>query len=389
MLAVVTWRARPHPGLHGMSLVIAVAACCFVATFPAVLRVKSPLFGLPAYWVGVRAHVPFLVLLAASSVTLELLQPAGPGFIGLFLAMAVVARVSPPRLSAALFGACLAFFGVLMVVHGSVWLDGRKNAPGFVFLLAVVAVYVMSLLARRIQYQEQQEERLLAELEESRNAELRAAALAERQRLAREMHDVLAHSLSGLVVQLEGARLLAAAAPGDARLPVAIDRAHQLARSGLDEARQAIGMLRDDELPGPDRLAGLAARFETDTGIPCRFTEIGARRELSSAVRLALYRITQEGLTNVRKHACPDQVDVRLEYLPDVLTLAIEDRAAARVAAPGAGGFEAGADGTGGPTVPGGGYGLTGMRERADLLGGSLSAGQTREGFQVLLRVPA
>ena len=110
-------------------------------------------------------------------------------------------------------------------------------------------------------------------MEETRDAELRAAALAERQRLAREMHDVLAHSLSGLVVQLEGARLLALSDPTDGRLAATIDRAHQLARSGLDEARQAIGMLRDDELPGPDKLAALARSFEADSGVPCRYVD--------------------------------------------------------------------------------------------------------------------
>jgi signal transduction histidine kinase len=76
-----------------------------------------------------------------------------------------------------------------------------------------------------------------------------------------------------------------------------IDRAHELARSGLNEARRAIGMLRDDELPGPDRLAALTQAFRTDTGVPARLTSTGTPRELASAVRLALYRVTQEALT--------------------------------------------------------------------------------------------
>jgi signal transduction histidine kinase len=245
-------------------------------------------------------------------------------------------------------------------------------------MVALVAVYVSSLFARRFRAQEEQEERLLAELEESRDAELRAAALAERQRLAREMRDVLAHSLSGLVVQLEGTRLLASAAPGDDRLPAAIDRAHRFARSGLDEARQAIGMLRGDELPGPGRLADLAGKFEADTSVPCQFTEVGTPRELAPAVRLALFRVTQEGLTNVRKHSRPDRVEVRLSYLPEAVTLTVGDFGAGPVR----GGDEAEA-------APTAGYGLTGMRERAGLLGGSLNASPTRDGFRVLLQVPA
>ena len=131
-------------------------------------------------------------------------------------------------------------------------------------MLPLAAIYIIVLFGRRIRVQEAQTERLLIELEESRGAELRAAALAERQRLARDMHDVLAHSLSGLLLQLEGARLLALASPADERLAGTIDRAHELAKNGLDEARRAIGMLRDDELPGPGP-AGRAHR-----GVPGR-----------------------------------------------------------------------------------------------------------------------
>jgi signal transduction histidine kinase len=221
----------------------------------------------------------------------------------------------------------------------------------------------------------------MAQMEETRDAELRAAALSERQRLAREMHDVLAHSLSGLVVQLEGARMLALSDPADGRLAATIDRAHQLARSGLEEARRAIGVLRDDELPGPDKLAALAGLFQADTGLPCRYTETGLQipapaAELRPAVKLALYRVTQEALTNIRKHAHPEQVEVRLEYLRGEVNLVVEDFAAADDK-PGPNGFT------------GGGYGLTGMRERAELLGGTLTAGPTGHGFRVDLRIPA
>ena len=192
---------------------------------------------------------------------------------------------------------------------------------------------------------------------------------------------MLAHSLSGLVVQMEGARILAAAAPGDARLPAAVDRAHRLAKSGLEEARQAIGMLRDadDELPGPDRLPELASGFTADTGIPCRFEQGGEYRELPPAVRLALYRVTQEALTNARRHARPDEVDVSLDYLPGAVALTVEDIAMPPLKVSVLGGE---------PAAPGG-YGLAGMRERAGLLGGVLDAGPTETGFRVRLRVPA
>jgi signal transduction histidine kinase len=379
-LAFSIARSHPQPGLHGTRLVITVAACCFVVSLIALIRLLGGLLPLTQTQpVTPRAQQLVVALLVASSVTLEWLQSSDAGTIGLYVAVAVGARTYPRRVSAVMFGACLAYFLTFTVAGDIGWNSTRHGLPGLNDVVAIIPVYLVSLFARRIRVQEDQEEQLLAELEESRAAELRAAALAERQRLAREMHDVLAHSLSGLVVQLEGARVLAVTAPGDVRLPDAIDRAHQLAKSGLDEARQAIGTLRDDELPGPNRLSELSDAFTADTGIPCQFTQTGERRELSPAVRLALYRVAQESLTNARRHARPDAVDVRLDYLPGTVTLTVEDiaRQPVRVGVPAAA-----------PVTPGGGYGLTGMRERAGLLGGVLDAGPTEAGFLVRLRVP-
>src|SRR5437763_5635549 len=112
------------------------------------------------------------------------------------------------------------------------------------------------------------------------------------------MHDVLAHSLSGLVLQLEGARLLVARDGASPEVAAAVERAHHLARAGLGEARRAIGMLRDDELPGLERLPALARDFERDTGVPCHVEITGSERELGSEARLTVYRVAQEALTN-------------------------------------------------------------------------------------------
>ena len=283
---------------------------------------------------AVRLLVPVLILLIVSSAVLVWLQPDGAGPVGLLIAVGIAARIIPGRTSVLLLTACLAFLLVAESVS-----QGRRHQGTLELLvtaLPLAAIYMIVLFGRRIRLQEAQAEQLLIELEESRGAELRAAALAERQRLARDMHDVLAHSLSGLVLQLEGARLLAVANPADERLAGTIDRAHELAKSGLDEARRAIGMLRDDELPGPDRLAALTGAFQADTGVPARFTSSGPPRELASAVRLALYRVTQEALTNVRKHARPARVDVRLAYLRSEVSLTIEDFAVAGRTTPGA-----------------------------------------------------
>jgi len=173
--------------------------------------------------------------------------------------------------------------------------------------------------------------------------------------------------------QLAGARLLIAQQGADAEVAEAIDRAQHLARAGLEEARRAIGLLREDALPGPERLAALTGEFERDTGVPCRVEIGGEPRPLEPDARLTLYRVAQEALTNVRKHASAAQVTVRLAYEPEGTRLVVED---------------IGASG-GATTSESGGYGLTGMRERAALLGGRLAAGPTDTGFRVELWVPA
>jgi signal transduction histidine kinase len=366
IVVVASSRAKPGAGLHGASLGVSLALAGFA------LAALGGFGALVLRRVGARMLLPVLGLLVVSSAVLVWLQPDGAGAVGMLIAVGIAARIVPGRASVVLLTACLAF----LLVTESVSRDHKHQGALTLLVnaLPLAAIYMIVLFGRRIRMQEAQAEQLLIELEESRGAELRAAALAERQRLARDMHDVLAHSLSGLLLQLEGARLLAVSDPGDERLAGTIGRAHELARSGLDEARRAIGMLRDDDLPGPGRLAALTGSFQADTGVPARFTSSGSPRELASAVRLALYRVTQEALTNVRTHARPARVDVRLAYLEDELTLTIEDFSAAPARPP--------------ATSPDGGYGLTGMRERAELLGGTLDAAPTRTGFLVQLRVP-
>jgi signal transduction histidine kinase len=383
-------RSKPGPGLHGASLGVSIGLAGLVAgTIWLGLAAFLPP-GLAASRVPPAARTVFFGVLFLSSGALAWLQPGGPGVIGLFVVMGVVvrglARMNRPlrdRSGAALVGAV----GTFVLVADLVSKHGNKGSlSGLLGAFGLAAVYVSVMLARRVADGPDQAEQLLIELEQTRGAELRAAALAERQRLAREMHDVLAHSLSGLTLQLEGARLLATQDPADPRLAETIERAHHLAKSGLDEARRAIGVLRDDDLPGPERLVDLVAEFERDSGISCRFAVDGAERELGSQTRLAMYRVTQEALTNIRKHACARQVEVHLGYEPRATRLVIEDCG-------GGSGQSLGRDqalrrnGWAGPV--GGGYGLNGMRERAELLGGTLTAAPTQSGFRVELEVPA
>lgn len=351
------FHARPAPSLAGRGLAVSVGLAGFVVGL------------VGARWTlrsrGV-VHVVCAAALVAGSVALMVAQPSGPGAVGALVGVLFVARLLPRRAAVPL---AVVAFAALAVIAG---ISGR--GPGLP-LLGVLGGFVgMAFLANRLGESNEQAEQLLVELEQSRAAEARAAGLAERQRLAREMHDVLAHSLSGLMLQLEGARMLAAERPGDPRLPEAIDRAHHLAKTGLEEARRAIGMLRDDELPGPERLAGLAAQFEEARSVPCTLTVSGEEHEISSEARLALYRVAQEALTNIAKHAHPERVELRLAYEPSITRLVVEDFATANGTRPH-------------PTGEGG-YGLTGMRERAELLGGTLTTETTSSGFRVELDVP-
>jgi signal transduction histidine kinase len=306
-----------------------------------------------------------VTLVLAGSVALVWLQPDGAGVAGIFVGLSLLAPLLREHISVPLTAGAVVALGVVVAA-----LQRGSIATALLNAVMLGAFYGMSFLAMRLGEANRLAEHLVVELEAGRDAQARAAGLAERQRLAREMHDVLAHALSGLMLQLEGARMLAAEDPTDPRLPEAVNRAHQLGKSGLDEARRAIGTLRDDELPGPERLPGLAAQFERDRRVPCRFAVSGAPRELGSEARLAVYRVAQEALTNVAKHARADRVELRLAYAPSTARLTVEDF------------------GRTGPPEPRDGYGLTGMRERAELLGGTLTAGPTPAGFRVELEVP-
>jgi signal transduction histidine kinase len=358
VVAVSAFTSSPRPAGHGRGLAVAVALAVVL------------LSGLTAVALADHAMpviVPIVVLLASSAV-LAWLQPSGAGIAGIFVGLSLLAPLFRGHRSVPLIIVATVLLAVTFASarHGSI-------IAALLTAIMIAAFYGMLLLAIRLSEANRRTHELLAELAAGRDAQAQAAKLGERQRLAREMHDVLAHSLSGLILQLEGARMLAAEDPADPRLPAAVERAHQLGRTGLEEARRAIGTLRDEELPGPERLAELARQFEQDRGVPCVVTVTGEPRLLaSSEARLALYRVAQEALTNVTKHATGTaNVAITLTYAASSARLTVED---------------AGDD----HGMPGdGGYGLTGMRERAELLGGRLTAAPTGHGFRVQLEVPA
>ena len=212
-----------------------------------------------------------------------------------------------------------------------------------------------------------QAQRLLAQERAARVAEAESAALAERARIAREIHDVLAHSLSAQLVHLEAARLLIERGADREQILERVVAARGMARDGLDETRQALSALRGELTPLEDFLSQLV-----DMTAGAEVTITGEHRQLPAEASQAVRRVAQEALTNVRKHAPGAKVRVRLAYSDQHVTLEVSDSGGS----------------PGELTGAGAGYGLLGMRERAELLGGSLEAGRGEEGFAVTLKVP-
>lgn len=360
VLTAVTFRAHPGPGIRGQHLAVSGLLAAYVGALIAFELVPASVRWLRA------SMVAMMIVCGASLVGI---QPDGPGYLMLM-----------PPVAAACFrfervAASVVVLGALSALAIAATF-GRPRSLNLAILnaLALAAYYGIATFASRFILADKQSQFMIAQLEETRAAQAQTAALRERQRLAREMHDVLAHSLSGLVLNLEGARLLAAKLAGNQQIEDVLGRAHSLARTGLEEAQRAIGMLRDDALPGPQGLEQLTAEFQADTGVPCLFGVSGRPRDLSSDCGLTLFRVAQEALTNVRKHAAPERVEITLTYEVSETRLVVEDFEAPEHDPPAGGGT---------------GYGLTGMRERAELLGGTLTAAPTLHGFRVELRVPA
>lgn len=349
-------RGDPRPALHGRGAVVLIALVALYA---------FAVWSRPWTAVPTRSRVAALAGVTVAGAVLAALQPdagtwpTAPLLVGLIAAWCLERRAAVLTLAFSV--------GTLVTVAG---IDDRSGSVVAILTTAVPWFLILRLL-RELGLNRDA-------LEESRAAEAEAAAEAERARLAREMHDILAHSLSALALQLESARLLAVREGTAGELTRAIDRAHQLAATGLQEARSAVAAARGEELPGPDRIGALAGAFAQQSGLPVDVAVTGEPRPLAPDARLTVYRTVQEALTNIRRHATPDHVRIELSYRPDDTVVVVEDRAPVTVPAPQNTGLSGAA-----------GYGLTGMRERAELLGGELTAGPTGTGFRVELRLPA
>nr|WP_202547202.1 sensor histidine kinase [Streptomyces sp. SID2119] len=371
-------------GLSGMSLVSGM----FDAGREEILAIPVAL-GLSTV-VALRRRLPEKMLLLAIAVgVLQLVGDVRPN-IGNFAMLVITFTVATigERWASRLALVCSLSAAALSQVRWEAEPGGSWPQQIFVTVIMTVPfvlAWVMgdSLRTRRA-YFSQLEERA-ARLEREREAQSKVAVAAERARIARELHDVVAHNVSVMVVQADGAAYVMDAAPDQARQ--ALETISSTGRQALAEMRRLLGVLRTGDapesgeyVPQPDvkQIEDLVDQVRR-TGLAVDFKVEGTARPLPSGVELTAYRIVQEALTNTRKHGGPDAgASVRLVYFDDGLGLLIEDdgRGAAHELYE-----DGGADGAG--------HGMIGMRERVGMVGGTLDAGpRPGGGFRISALLP-
>jgi signal transduction histidine kinase len=270
--------------------------------------------------------------------------------------------------------AALVVYLAAVVPHGQRW-DSAESLEDLAWM--GMAIAIGDALRTRTAYVGAVEERAVR-AEQSRDQEARRRVAEERLRIARELHDIVAHHIALINVQSEVAVHVLRQQPDQAE--EALSHVRRAVRTVLEELSTVLAVLRrgDDQepstepTPGLRRLSGLLDSVAA-TGLRVAHHQDGEARSLPSAVDLAAYRIVQESLTNAQKHGGDGQADVRLSYGRRGLTIAVRNRLEP--------GFAAG---------PGTGHGLTGMRERAESVGGTLDAGPGADGrFVVEAFLPA
>ena len=271
----------------------------------------------------------------------------------------------------------VAVFGV--VVTAGMSLVRAALDPGIewdpISSLFVFIPWGAGLALRRQRRQAAELRDLARQLEHEREERARAAVIEERTRIARELHDVVAHSVSVVAVQADAAEAALARDPDRAREPLRVIK--QTAREALVEMRRLLGILREAESelglapqPGLRQLASLVEQTRR-AGLPVELAIEGQPRSLPAGVDLSAYRIVQEGLTNVRKHAGAARAWVTVRYGENELGIAVLD------------------DGQRSAKANGAGHGLVGIQERVALLGGELRAGRRAEGgYELRARLP-
>lgn len=315
-----------------------------------------------------RLVVPALVGVGLCGAGLDW-QADGPGYIAGCVSLVGLALRTPRRI------AVLAGIPVVAAISvEETYLSANPASTTLTVLFASGLLFAISAFAAVSQDARHHAEALLAQQAATGEARQRAAALAERSRLARDLHDVLAHSLSALAVQLEATRLTAISMGAGKTLVDQLASARKLTRIGMLEAHRALQLLRECEAPDLAGLPRLVSEASAMLGIPTTLEVQGVPCPLDSDAGLALYRVVQEALTNVAKHAGRGaRATVRLIWTPGGVQISVSD---------------SGGDGVD-AALPSSGCGLTGMVERVTLIGGRLRAGPSDGGFTVHLWLPA
>ncbi len=258
----------------------------------------------------------------------------------------------------------LAYWAAAIILFTAEWLWVKPDLGWGAWLAGVTLSAAFGMLVRR-------DRDLLWQLRQAQAGLAEQARVAERNRIARELHDVIGHTLTVSLLHVQSARLAVQHDPADAARALA--EAERLGRECLTEVRSTVGMLREDDaaastapLPGADGLPALVAQFRS-AGADVTLTADGDTAGLPATVGLAVYRITQEALTNAVKHAPGAPTEVRLAVAPGEVTLTADSRAE-----PGAGT----------------GLGVISMRERAEALGGTCEAGPGGRGWLVRATLP-
>jgi signal transduction histidine kinase len=372
VVITVSAQAHPAPALRGAGLGVALTLAVYAAAVATAISVG---------WArrGAAAQVAVSGLIGGCGVALAVLQPTGPVEIAASMGVWIAAVRLPPVPAAAVTGAITAALAVAVGLTAHPAAQSAVTATLLCLLLAVTGQFI-----RRGRESQDRTELLLAQLQDARDGEAAAAALAERSRIAGELHDVLAHSLSGLAIQLQGARKLAGREAVSEGLRATIERSAELTKAGLADARQAVGALRGERLPTVDQLGALVEDFRRDTGADATLRIDGTMRPLPAEAGLALFRGAQEALTNITRYAPGAATAVTVSYQADRTVVTVEDHVRPSGASP-----SPAEPGSSVLADAGGGHGLTAMRERAQRAGGTARAGPTAGGWRVELEVPA
>ncbi|MGW1936934.1 sensor histidine kinase [Streptomyces goshikiensis] len=376
-------RADPRWRDLGLTLLVQVATTIpFVvprdpldspATWPA--YALTTLGNVPLMWRRRPVAAIFGMVVADSVYTLALDGPGQPLPYAPLVAVYTMALLCPPRVRIAMGVA------VSGLVVASVALNTGTARELLFALFVFAAAYALGRLQHTRQAYTAAVEARAAELERANRIEAEQAAARERARIAREMHDVLSHAVSIMIVQAEAGPVAVRRAPE--RAEAAFDAIAETGRDAMAQLRTMLGVLRADGAaraaprgpqPGVEELAGLLERVR-GSGLEVSYERTGAVRGLPAALEATVHRVVQEALTNVVKHAGASRVSVRLEYGARELAVTVTDDGRG----PGSGGRGSGA-------APGG-HGLIGIRERAAAHGGTAVAGPGPGGSGFEVRV--